>query len=124
MSVVTPPDRLVDALTRAADTLQGDLWESLVHWIPSIVRRLKTDDAAYARMFELLFDQPSARGESELPRLLAHARGLTADLRNWCQRETQRDKEIFVGEVGMDLIAGQTRFVTQSLFDILSGRDL
>ena len=59
MSVVTPPDRLVDALTRAADTLQGDLWESLVHWIPSIVRRLKTDDAAYARMFELLFDQPS-----------------------------------------------------------------
>jgi hypothetical protein len=124
MSVVTPPDRLVDALTRAADTLQGDLWESLVHWIPSIVRRLKTDDAAYARMFELLFDQPSPGVKASFPRLLAHARGLTADLRNWCQRETQRDKEIFVGEVGMDLIAGQTRFVTQSLFDILSGRDL
>jgi hypothetical protein len=75
-------------------------------------------------MFELLFDQPSPGVKASFPWLLAHARGLTADLRNWCQRETQRDKEIFVGEVGMDLIAGQTRFVTQSLFDILSGRDL
>ena len=124
MSVITPPDRLVYALAWAANTLQGDLWESLVHWIPSIVRRLKTDDTAYARMFELLLDQPSPGVKASFPKLLADARGLSVDLRNWCQRETQRDKDIFVGEVGMDLIAGQTRLVTHSLFDILSGRDL
>jgi hypothetical protein len=124
MSVVTPPDRLVDALAWAANELDGDLWESPAHWIPSIVRRLKEDDEAYARMRELLFGQPSPGAKASFPRLLARARGLTEDLHAWCQSETQRDKEIFVGEVGLDLVAGQRRLVAQSLFGILSGRDI
>lgn len=124
MSVITPPDRLVGCLAWAANELDGDLWESPAHWISSIVRRLKEDDTAYARMRELLFGQPSPGLKASFPRLLVRARGLTEDLHAWCQSETQRDKDIFVGEVGLDLIAGRRRLVAQSLFDILSERDV
>jgi hypothetical protein len=124
MSVVTPPGRLVDALALAANELHGDLWESPAHWIPSIVRRLKEDDMADARMRELLFGQPSPGVKASFPRLLARARGLTEDLHAWCKSETQRDTDIIVGEVGLDLIAGQRRLVAHSLFDILSERDV
>jgi hypothetical protein len=124
MSVATPPDRLVEALIWAANELQGDLWESPAHWIPSIVRRLKEDDATYARMCEVLFSQPSSGMKASFPRILARARGLTEELRSWCRSESQRDSDILLGEVGFDLIAGQTRLVAQSLFEILSGEDL
>jgi hypothetical protein len=46
------------------------------------------------------------------PRFLVRARGLTEELRTWCQSETRYDKEVVVGEVGMDLIAGQMRLVS------------
>ena len=124
MSVAAPPDRLVDALAWAADELQGDLWDSPAHWIPSVVRRLKEDDTAYAQMRELLFGKPSPGMKASFPRLLARARGLTEDLHAWCQSETQRDKDLFVGEVGLDLIASHKRLVAQSLFDVLSERDV
>jgi hypothetical protein len=124
MSVLTPSDRLIDGLVRAANELQGDLWESPAHWIPAVVRRLKEDDATYARMREVLFGQPSPGVKASFPRLLARARGLTQELRTWCRSESQRDKDIVVGEVGLDLIAGQKRLVVQSLFDLLSDREL
>jgi hypothetical protein len=124
MSAITPPDRLVEALEWAVNELRGDLWESPVHWIPSVIRRLKQDDAACARMRQLLFDQPSPGMKASFPRLLARARGLTDDLRAWCRSATQINQDIFIGEVGLDLIAGQTRLVAQSLFDILGGRDI
>jgi hypothetical protein len=124
MSVITPPDHLIDALVWAANELHGDLWESPAHWVPSIVRRLREDDAAYAQMREVLFGQTSPGVKTSFPRLLARARGLTEELRDWCRSEMQRDKDILVGEVGLDLIAAQTRLVGQTVFDILSGRDL
>jgi hypothetical protein len=105
MSVAAPPDRLVDALAWAADELQED-------------------DTAYAQMRELLFGKPSPGMKASFPRLLARARGLTEDLHAWCQSETQRDKDLFVGEVGLDLIASHKRLVAQSLFDVLSERDV
>jgi NACHT domain len=123
MSAVSPPDRLVEALIWAANELRGDLWESPAHWIPSILRRLKEDDAAYARTREVLFSQPSPGMKASFPAILARGRGLTEELRAWCRAETQRQSDILVGEVGLDLIAGQTRLVVQSLFDILSGED-
>jgi hypothetical protein len=123
MSVITAPNRLMEALVWAVNELRGDLWESPVHWIPSIIRRLKQDDAAYALMCQLLFGQPSSGMKASFPRLLVRARGLSEDLGAWCQSETQHDKDIFVSDVGLDLIAGQMRLVAQSLFDILSGRD-
>jgi hypothetical protein len=124
MSTITPPDRLMEALVWAANELRGGLWESPAHWIPSIIRRLKQDDPAYTGMRQILFDRPSPGVKASFPRFLVRARGLTEELRTWCQSETRYDKEIVVGEVGMDLIAGQMRLVAQSLFDILSGQDL
>ena len=34
-NVLASADRFVEALTWAADNLQGELWESLPHWVPS-----------------------------------------------------------------------------------------
>ena len=123
-TVFSPPERFVDALGWAAENLQGDLWESPTHWIPAVVRRLKTDDEAYGRMRGILFDGSSPGVKASFPRILAQARTLDADLRNWCGGECAKEEGVFVAEVGMDLIAGQCRLVRRSLFDLLSGRDL
>ncbi len=124
MSTITPEDRLVEYLAWAANELGGDLWESPAHWIPSVIRRLKQDDAACERMRQSLLEKPSPGVKASFPRLLARARGLTEELRSWCQSEVRADRDVFVGEVGLDLIAGQMRLVSHSLFDILSGQDL
>jgi hypothetical protein len=123
-AVFSAPDRFVDALTWAADNLHGELWESLTHWVPSIIRRLKTDDTAYRKMRNTLFAQPSPGMKASLPRILAGARTLDAELREWCRAECAKGEGVFVGEVGMDLIAGQRRLVAQSLFDLLSSQDI
>jgi hypothetical protein len=91
---------------------------------PAVVRRLKADDEAYGRMRGILFDQPSPGVKASFPRILAQARTLDADLRNWCRAEYSKEEGVFVAEVGMDLIAGQCRLVRQSVFDLLSGRDV
>lgn len=124
MSTVTPEDRLVESLEWAVNQLGGDLWESPAHWIPSVIRRLKQDDAAYERMRKILLEKLSPGIKASFPRLLARARGLTGDLRSWCQSEALDDRDVLVGEVGFDLIAGQMRLVSHSLFDLLSGQDL
>jgi hypothetical protein len=123
MSTISEPDRLVEALSWAASELRGNLWESPIHWIPTIIRRLKLDDVACSLMRQALSDQPSPGMKASLPRLLVRARGLTDELRAWCRSETDGTKNYVVGEVGLDLIAGQRRLVAQSHFDILSGQD-
>jgi hypothetical protein len=123
-TVLSTPERFAAALGWAADNLQGDLWESPAHWIPAIIRRLKTDDEAYRRSRGILFDQPSPGVKASFPRILAQARALDADLRNWCRVECAKEEGVFVAEVGMDLIAGQCRLVRQSVVDLLSGRDV
>ena len=84
----------------------------------------KSGDEAYGRMRGILFDQPSPGVKASFPRILAQARTLDADLRNWCRAEYSKEEGVFVAEVGMDLIAGQCRLVRQSVFDLLSGRDV
>lgn len=54
---------------------------------------------------------------------MTRARGLNEDLRTWCKAETNGNKDVAVGEVGLDLIANQRRLVAHSIFDVLSGRD-
>jgi hypothetical protein len=123
-AVFSQPDRFVAALTWAADSLQGELWESVTHWVPSVIRRLRTDDAAYRQMRNTLFAQPSPGVKASFPRILAGARTLDEELRGWCRAECAKEEGVFVGEVGMDLIAGQRRLVPQSLFDLLNSQDM
>jgi hypothetical protein len=123
-AVFSPSDRFVETLTWAANNLQGDLWEALPHWLPAIIRRLKIDDEAYGLMREMLFAQPSPAMKVSFPGILVRARTLDDDLRNWCRTECVKRKDVVVGEIGMDLIAGQQRLVAQSLFDLLSSRDV
>jgi hypothetical protein len=121
-TILSASDRFVAALDWASDHLQGDLWESLSHWVQPVIRRIKEDDDTYRRMRGILFAQPSPGVKASFPRLLARARTLEDDLRDWCRAQCSED--VLVVEVGMDLIAGQPRLVSQSLFDLLSGRDV
>ena len=100
------------------------MWDSLPNWVPAAIRRLKTDDDAYTRMREIVFAVPSPGVKASFPRLLAQARTLEDDLCEWCRTECAKEQTRPVAEVGMDLIAGQRRLVSQSLFDLLSGRDV
>jgi hypothetical protein len=81
-------------------------------------------DDVYHRMRDILFVQPSAGVKASFSRLLARARTLEDDLRDWCLAECSKEQNVLVAEIGMDLIAGQQRLVSQSLFDLLSGRDV
>ena len=121
-TVLSDPERFVETLRYASDNLHGDLWESSLHWVPAVIRRIKDDDDAYRQMRDILFAQPSPGVKASFPRLIARARTLESDLRGWCRAKSS--EAILVGEVGMDLIAGQPRLVSQSLFDLLSGRDV
>jgi hypothetical protein len=121
-TVLSDPDRFVGTLQYASDNLHGDLWESPLHWVPAVIRRIKNDDDAYCRMRDILFGQPSSGAKASFPRLMARARTLESDLRDWCRAKSSEN--LPVGEVGMDLIAGQPRLVSQSMFDLLSGKDI
>jgi hypothetical protein len=121
-TVLSEPEHFVGALRYAADNLHGDLWESPPHWVPAVIRRIKDDDDAYRQMRDVLFAEPSPGITASFPRLIARARALESDLRDWCH--VKCGEKIPVGEVGMDLIAGKVRPVSQSLFDLLSGLDV
>jgi hypothetical protein len=122
-TVFAPPHHFADTVGWASDTLEGDLWDSLSHWVPAAIRRLKREDQAYCRMREILFAEASPGVKASFPRLLAQARTFEDDLRNWCHMEFAKEQIRCVAEVGMDLIAGQRRLVSQSLFDLLTGHD-
>jgi hypothetical protein len=124
MSVASTPERLVDGLVWAANELEGGLWEGIPYWVSPVVRRLKDDDTAYARTRDMLFDRPSPGMKASFPRILSRARGLSEELRVWCQAECKRADADLVGEVGFDIIAGQARLVVHSIFDLLNGRDI
>jgi hypothetical protein len=121
-TVLSDAARFVEGVMWASDNLKGALWDSLSHWVPAVIRRLKDDDDACRRMRDIIFDQPSPGVKATFPRLLARARALDNDLRDWCRARSS--EELLVGEVGMDLVAGQPRLVYHSLFDLLSGRDV
>jgi hypothetical protein len=124
ISAASPPERLVGALVRAATQLQGDLWEGMPYWIPSIVRRLEEDPAAYSQTLALLLDRPSPGVKASFPKILSRARGFSEELHNWCLTELRRADTDQVAEVGFDLIAGQHRIVAHSLFDLVAARDI
>lgn len=124
LSVGSATEHLVELLHEAVNRLQGELWECIPYWLPSVVRRLKEDDTAYEQTRNVLSSQPSPGAKASFPKILARARGVSADLRAWCREECQRAEGDLIAEVGLDLIAGRKRLVMQSLFDLMSARDV
>ena len=122
-SIASSADTLTDALAWGATELVGDLWEANSYWIPNIIRRIQCDDEMCAAMQGRLSGQASPGVKASFPRLLGRARGVSDELRAWCISECERAKTDLVGEVGLDLVAGQARLVTLSLFDLLAGRE-
>ena len=120
-SVVSSSKTLADMLAWGASELVGDLWEANPFWIPNIIRRIQNDDVTYGVMLKRLAEQPSPGVKASFPRLLARARGMSDELRAWCISECERAKSDLVGEVGLDLVAGQLRLIALSLFDLLGG---
>ncbi len=117
-TVLSGSDRFVATLDWACNNLSGNLWESPLHWVPSVIRRLKEDNDAYGQMRDIIFGQPPPGIKASFPRLMARARTLESDLRDWCR--TKSAEATVVGEVGMDLVAGRPRLVSQSMFDLLT----
>ncbi len=55
VAAVSPPDRFVEALSHGADKLRGELWEAIPYWVPSMIRRLQSDETAFAQTRDALF---------------------------------------------------------------------
>jgi hypothetical protein len=122
-SIASSADRLADSLAWGATELVGDLWEANRYWVPNIIRRIQSDDEMHATMQGRLSGQASPGVKASFPRLLGRARGVSDELRAWCVSECERAKTDLVGEVGLDLVGGQARVVTLSLFDLLAGSE-
>ena len=121
-SIVSSAETLTDALVGGAAELIGDFCGNHF-WIPNIIRRIQEDDEICASMQRRLSEQPSPGVKVSFPRLLARARGMSDELRTWCFSECERAKTDVVGEVGLDLVTGQARLVSLSLYDLLAGRE-
>jgi hypothetical protein len=83
------------------------------------VRRLREDDSLAAMFQQRLGETASPSEKATVPRLLQFARGLTEELRSWCQDELAR--QVGQGnspEFGFDLTAGVVRAVSQCLLDV------
>jgi hypothetical protein len=122
-SIASSSKTLTDLLARDASEFVGDLWEANPFWIPNIIRRIQNDDVTYGAMLKRLAEQPSPGVKASFPRLLGRARGMSDELQAWCISECERAKTDLVGEVGLDLVAGQPRLIALSLFDLLGGRE-
>jgi hypothetical protein len=122
-SIASAAETLTDALGWGATKLLGDLWDANPYWVPNIIRRIQNDDEICAAMQTRLSGQPSPGVKVSFPRLLGQARGMSNELLTWCFSECERAKTEAVGEVGLDLVTGQSRLVALSLYDLLAGRE-
>ena len=123
IAAVSTPERFVEALSRGANELRGDLWEAIPYWIPRVIHRLRADEDAFVQTQDALFSAPSPGLKASFPRLLSRAKGFSDELRDWSAAECRRAQGDTIGEVGFDLIAGERRIVVQSLFELLAGRE-
>ena len=104
-------------------------FDSYLRWNAGIVsrpviRRLHVDDDLGAIMFERLQDEPSPSEVATLPRLISAARGLSSELREWCNAEANDQLEARKPvAIGVDLLTGLRRPVAHCLLDALD-RDL
>ena len=93
------------------------------HMVRPITARLRTDDELLALLQERLRSAPTASEKATMPRLIASARGVSADLRDWCIEEMARQIGPDVApELGFDLSAGALLPVEHSLLRALDVR--
>jgi hypothetical protein len=89
-----------------------------------VIRRLREDDDLEAMLFERLRDEPSSSEIVTLPRLIGAARGLSPELRAWCNEEASAQLGARKpARIGVDLLTGLQRPIAHCLLDALN-RDL
>lgn len=88
-----------------------------------ITRRLRTDDQLLTLLHERLRNNPTASEKATIPQLIASARGVAADLREWCTEELNRQADADgAPEIGFDLNVGALVPVKHSLLRILDAQ--
>jgi len=85
-----------------------------------IINRLRQDQALVDLMWGRLTSQSATISEKmSFSRMLAAARGLTTELRAWCEDELERYSSTTFVPVGIDVLARTTRPITWSLLEML-----
>jgi hypothetical protein len=93
------------------------------HIVRPVTRRLRTDDQLLALLHERLQSTPTASEKATIPQLIASARGVSADLREWCIDELGRQIGADAApEIGFDLNVGALIPVKHSLLRTLDAR--
>jgi hypothetical protein len=89
-----------------------------------IVRRLAMDSDLQDMLWRELPDTPNASERGSFLSLLVSVRGLTPDLRQWCQTECDRRLDGVTATLGMDIATGLIRpvreFAATALLDGLA----
>ncbi|AFZ27223.1 putative NTPase (NACHT family) [Cylindrospermum stagnale PCC 7417] len=86
----------------------------------SIIQRLRKDDSLLEMLFSHLQANPTPSSKATIPKIIASARNLSPELRDWCIEEANYQlSSIKTPEIGIDWISGGMRPVVHSLLDIL-----
>ncbi len=109
---------------RLLDVIREGEFDSYVRRLPiarPVIRRLQTDDDLARLLTSHLIGDPSSSDKATIPRLLAAARGVPTELRQWCiQQSAKQMEEGSFPQTGFDLVSREVRPVVHSLFDVLA----
>ncbi len=113
-------DRLLDLIDDLFDGVATSRQLNPTVLIRPVIRRLRSDDDLAARLSARLVDNPTAHEKASIPRLLAAARSLSADQRQWSIDELARQLRPRVfSDIGIDVLQGRLRPVPACLMDVL-----
>ncbi len=116
-----PDQELPDRLRRDLDEGGTTSHEYISEALDSAIRSRLTRDAGACEALEDRLNQGSldANLTATVPRLLSRTRGLSTQLRKWCETEYERQVKLRSPEIGFDLTERSFRGVALSLLDSL-----
>jgi hypothetical protein len=114
-----PPSKVLVMLQRLRDRF-GRYYSSLPSIARPLIRRLRADDELAMELWKYLQKTDDSFARVSLPPVLAVARGLSPELREWCLNElTKQTKGSGRPEAAFDLLTATYRSMPAVLLDLL-----
>jgi hypothetical protein len=121
VSAAGTADQFVTFVENLLENCTGYQWEFLEYCTEPMAERLHSDVALAAKLAGILKATPTSDQRASIPRLLAMANRLDADIRAWAETAfADQSTHSSVAEFGLDIVAGEIRPVAYSLLDALT----
>jgi hypothetical protein len=120
LAALAPPADFISEIERLlSQHIDAQAW-GLVHWVPALLRRIKTDAEVEDAMYDRLAGVVSASISASFPALLGRASGTTERLRAYATSAISRLEQQPWPVVGFDLTTFGFRPVSHVLIELVS----